>query len=165
MTEHFAIGKPPSQSVPPPRRRWPLLSTRLKWSRNVRRFAPQITFADASTVSPSPADTGCHGEVVLLRDILVALHRDGTITRRHRTLTIPLASQNLAEWDVLVRPFDSRTTRCQHDKLICERSVSYVGGIVPTASFSDYRKFCEACARSDMADILLVHHADSGALH
>lgn len=96
-----------------PRLRWRLLRTWLKRPRNVRRFATRVPYSEAVKALADSGEAARYGELVLLRDIVVALHRDGTITRLHHTISIPFAGPSLSQWDSVVRTFDSRTARFQ----------------------------------------------------
>lgn len=51
------------------------------------------------------------GQVVLLNDGIVALHRDGTVSRLFHTMTALYGDQDLAEWDEVVREYDTRQSR------------------------------------------------------
>ena len=58
-----------------------LFRTWLKWPRDVRRFAPRIDTAEVLAHRPDLADAAHWSEIVLLEDMVFALHRDGTVTR------------------------------------------------------------------------------------
>ncbi len=96
-------------STPRPRRR--LLKTLLKWPRNVRAFAPRIATDEVLGNRPDLAEAAHWGEVALLEDFAVALHRDGTASWLTHVITAPHGDQNLAEWDDVTRLFDQRKMR------------------------------------------------------
>jgi hypothetical protein len=85
-----------------------LFRTWLKWPRDVRRFAPRISTADVLANRPDPAEAAHWSEVVLLEDMVFALHRDGTVTRLTHVVVAPHGDQNLAEWDERSHLFDRR---------------------------------------------------------
>lgn len=96
-------------SLPNPRPR--LLRTWLKWCRPVRAFAPRFDTAAALANLPDLAEAAHWGEVTLLEDVVVALHRDGTTSWLTHTVTMPHGDQNLADWDEVIRVFDPKKIR------------------------------------------------------
>lgn len=96
----------PEPDVPRPRRR--LWRTLLKRPRNIRRFAPRLLFSDVAAPLPDPEELSHWGQVVLVSDSAVAMHRDGTATRLFHLVTMPYGDQELSEWDEVVREFDRR---------------------------------------------------------
>jgi len=96
-------------SIPKPQRR--LFGTRFKRPRNLRRFAPRITFEGVQSQLADRGDVANWGQVVLLNDAVVALHRDGTVSRLFHTITALYGDQDLAEWDEVVREYDQRNSR------------------------------------------------------
>ncbi len=87
----------PHMVTPRPRRK--LLRTLFRRPRNLSVFAAPIRVEDVLNVPPDPAEAAHWGEVVLLEDFIVALHRDGTASRRMHLITLAHGDQNLAEWD------------------------------------------------------------------
>ncbi len=97
-------------ALPPslPRPYMRLFRTWLKWPRDVRRFAPRISATDVLAHRPDLAESAHWSEVVLLEDMVFALHRDGTVTRLTHVIVAPHGDQNLAEWDEITRLYDRR---------------------------------------------------------
>ena len=93
-----------------PRPRWRLWRTRLKRPRPIRQFAPRIDLADLGSL-PEDSEPAHWGEYVLLEDIVSVLHRDGTVTTLQHTITFLHGSEQLAQWDEVVRWFDLRKER------------------------------------------------------
>jgi hypothetical protein len=60
---------------------------------------------------PDLAEAAHWGELVLLEDVVVALHRDGTTSRRMHLVTVPFGDANLAEWDEKGVVYDPRRWR------------------------------------------------------
>ena len=85
-----------------------MLKTLLKWPRDVRQFAPRIDAKELLASRPDLAETAHWGEVILLEDLIVALHRDGTATWLTHAVKAPHGDQNLAEWDEFMRVYDRR---------------------------------------------------------
>jgi hypothetical protein len=46
------------------------------------------------------------------------------------------------------------------ERLICERELSLLGGMVPPESFSQFQRFWAACTRADLEDVVLVKLAE-----
>lgn len=90
---------PAKPSLPGPRRK--LWRTRLKRPRKLRGFAPRLHVAEIFQPAVEAALPG--GEVTLLYDVIVALHRDGTISWLHHTVAQVFGEQELAAWDRLGR--------------------------------------------------------------
>jgi hypothetical protein len=86
------------------------LKTLLKWPRWLRRFAPRISLEEVLRNRPDDAVIAHWGEYVLLSDVVVALHRDGTTSGLNHEITIPWGDQNLANWDEVTCVFEPR--RC-----------------------------------------------------
>lgn len=97
--------------VPTPRPRRRLLKTLLRRPRSLERFAPRITAEEVLADPPPPTEAAHWGEVVLLEDRVVVLHRDGTVSRRVHLITLPHGDQNLAEWDEKGGVYDPRRWR------------------------------------------------------
>ena len=97
-----------NDSIPKPRRR--LLRTLLKRPRKIRRFAPRISFEEAAATLPDLQETGHWGQVVLLSDLVIALHRDGTVSRLFHLTTMLHGDHDLAEWDEVTRDYDPRNS-------------------------------------------------------
>ncbi|MBW3600775.1 MAG: transglutaminase domain-containing protein [Planctomycetes bacterium] len=97
--------------VPTPRPRRKLLKTWLRRPRSLERFAPRISAEEVLADPPDPAEAAHWGEYVLLEDLVVALHRDGTASRRMHLVTMPHGDQNLAEWDEKGGLYDPRKWR------------------------------------------------------
>lgn len=90
--------------VKPRRKLWP---TRLRRPRSVRKFAPRLSFDAAAP--PVDATEAMHwGEYTLIEDIISVLHRDGTVTWLRHVATWVFGSANLAEWDEVLRYYDTR---------------------------------------------------------
>jgi len=47
----------------------------------------------------------------------------------------------------------------QQQRLVCLRRVDYYGGVVAGEVFADFKRFWEACARADAADVVLMKSA------
>lgn len=94
------------ESTPKPRRR--LLRTILKWPRRLRRFAPRISVEEVLDKRPDEADVAHWGEYLLLSDMIVAIHRDGTTSGLSHEITMPWGDQNLADWDERTFVFEPR---------------------------------------------------------
>jgi len=92
--------------LPSPRRR--LWRTLFRRPRKLRRFAPRISLEEVIRRQPDPAEIAHWGEVMLLEDLALVLHRDGTASWRCHVITMPWGDQNLAEWDEITRVFDPR---------------------------------------------------------
>jgi hypothetical protein len=97
-----------SQLPAPHARLW---STLFRWPRNVRRFAPRIDLDEVVAGLPDPAEAAHWGEVMLLEDLLVALHRDGTTTHLTHIITAPHADSRLAEWDEVSHVYEAGVER------------------------------------------------------
>ncbi len=69
-------------------------------------MAPQITFAEASATPPGVAEAANWGEVCLLDDHTMVLHRDGTYTVSQHRVTMLCGDQNLAAWDETAVAYD-----------------------------------------------------------
>jgi hypothetical protein len=91
-------------NLPQPRSR--LWGTRLKWPRDVRRFAPRLDAAELLQELPDSAEAAHWGQVSLLEDLVVALHRDGTATWLTHAIIAPHGNEFLAEWDQIARLYD-----------------------------------------------------------
>ena len=85
-----------------------LFKTWLKWPRDVRCFAPRLDTAEILANRPELAEAAHWSEVVLLEDMVFALHRDGTVTRLTHVIVAPHGDQNLAEWDERSHLYDRR---------------------------------------------------------
>ena len=57
---------------------------------------------------PDGAEAGHWGQVILLNDTVVALHRDGTVSRLMHLITLLHGEQQLADWDDVTRDYDRR---------------------------------------------------------
>lgn len=79
--------------------------------RPVKHFLPPITTASVLASRPDESQVAHWGEYILLEDHVTALHRDGTITLYHRTITLPRSDSSLAQWDEVIRSFDNRRSR------------------------------------------------------
>jgi hypothetical protein len=97
-----------SQPAALPRPYLRLFKTWLKWPRDVRCFAPRIDAAQFLANRPDAAEAAHWTEIVLLEDMIFALHRDGTVTRLTHVIIAPHGDQNLAEWDEINRFYDRR---------------------------------------------------------
>jgi len=95
-------------SLPRPYKR--LFKTWLRWPRDVRCFAPRVNTAEVLANRPDLAEAAHWSEIVLLEDMVFALHRDGTVTRLTHVIVAPHGDQNLAEWDEKSQLFDRRKT-------------------------------------------------------
>lgn len=91
-----------------PRPHMRLFKTWLKWPRDVRCFAPRINTAELLANPPDPAEAAHWTEIVLLEDMVFALHRDGTTTRLTHVIVAPHGDQNLAQFDEMPRLYDRR---------------------------------------------------------
>ncbi|HND52741.1 MAG TPA: transglutaminase-like domain-containing protein, partial [Pirellulaceae bacterium] len=96
-------------AIPKPRRR--LWRTWLKWPRDLRQFAPRIDARDLLAAPPAEQELAHWGEVILLEDIVIALHRDGTTSWLTHLVTMPYSNELLSKWDDVNRTYDERTTR------------------------------------------------------
>jgi hypothetical protein len=67
--------------------------------------------SEVLTKRPDLAEAAHWGEVVLLEDYVVALHRDGTTSWLTHVITVPHGDQNLADWDDVSRVYDQRKLR------------------------------------------------------
>ncbi len=92
--------------TPRPRRK--LLKTFFRRPRNLAPFAPPIPAEEVLAAPPDLAEAAHWGEMVLLEDLVVALHRDGTASRRMHLITVPHGDQNLSEWDEKGVVYDPR---------------------------------------------------------
>ena len=99
------MSKEPSELPKPGRRLW---RTLLRRPRKLRHLAPPIPAARAMAELPDPAEVAHWGEVILLEDLLVVLHRDGTTSWYTHVVTMPYGDQHLAEWDDVSQVFDRR---------------------------------------------------------
>ncbi len=93
-----------------PKPRAKLLRTRFKMARNVRRFAPRISFEEAALHMPDPEIAAHFGQAVLLTDAITVLHRDGTVTKLFHLITMLHGDRDLADFDDVVRPFNSKNS-------------------------------------------------------
>jgi len=57
---------------------------------------------------PDNSEVGHWGQVILLNDTVVALHRDGTVSQLMHIITLLHGEQELAEWDDVNRDYDRR---------------------------------------------------------
>ena len=96
MSKHHA-------TLPRPYRR--LLRTLCRTARNLRTIVPRISFEEAARQIPDSEEAAHWGEVILLEDLAVVLHRDGTTSWRTHSITMPWGDQNLAEWDEIIRVY------------------------------------------------------------
>ncbi len=94
-------------SVPRPARR--LWRTRFKRPRPIDRFAPVLSGAAQTTADD--AELARHGRVLLLEDLLVVQHRDGTVSTRTHVVVQLHSDEHLAQWDDQVWAFDPRVQR------------------------------------------------------
>ncbi|MBX3431734.1 MAG: DUF3857 domain-containing protein [Pirellulales bacterium] len=88
----------------PARRLWRTLLNR---PRPARRFAPRLTF-DPTLAGLDPAVAAHWGELLLIEDVASILHRDGTVTWLRHIVAWLYGAENLADWDEIVRTYDSR---------------------------------------------------------
>ena len=82
-----------------------LLRTLCRIPRNLRTIVPRISFDEATRQMPESDEAAHWGEVLLLEDMAVAMHRDGTTSWYTHTITMPWGDQNLAEWDEIIRVY------------------------------------------------------------
>lgn len=94
--------------VAKPRRR--LWRTLLRRPRNLRRLVARVPYTEAASEVPDQQEVGHWGQVVLLHDATVALHRDGTVSRSVHLVTMLHGDQDLAEWDEITRTYDRRNS-------------------------------------------------------
>lgn len=87
--------------VPTPSRR--LARTFFKRPRPIRRFANRIDIAEVQENLPDAEDLAHWGEVVLLEDIILVVHRDGTMSRLWHVVTQLHGNDQLAQWDEVTR--------------------------------------------------------------
>ena len=73
--------------------------TWLKQPRNVKRFAVPISFKLSEVDVPSQEAVQPFGEHILLEDIVVALHADGTVSERTHLVTMLVGDESLSRWD------------------------------------------------------------------
>ncbi len=97
----------PAVRVPQPRRR--LWRTRFKRPRPLERFSPIIT--GAAQQQADEEELSRYGRVLLLEDLLVVQHRDGTISSRTHVVAQLYGPQHLAEWDDQTWAYDPRSHR------------------------------------------------------
>lgn len=97
----------PAVVVPRPGRR--LWRTRFKRARPLERFSPVIT--GAADQRAEEAELSRYGRVLLLEDLLVVQHRDGTVSMRTHIVAQLHGAQQLAEWDGDAWAYDPRTHR------------------------------------------------------
>jgi len=90
--------------VPQPSRR--TLRTLFNRPRDLRRFAPQIADADVVANLPAIPEAADWGQVVLLNDVVLALHSDGTASQLSHLMTFLHGERELAQWDTVVREYD-----------------------------------------------------------
>jgi hypothetical protein len=64
---------------------------------------------------------------------------------------LPFEVQLDCEW----AKYSNRVT-FEKSRLLCERRMDTLGGIVPTDQFAEFKNFWEACARADQADVVLM---------
>jgi hypothetical protein len=64
---------------------------------------------------------------------------------------LPYACDENSEWGT----YFCRIT-AEGSRLVCERRVDYLGGIIPPERFAEFKQFWEACARADAADVVLM---------
>jgi len=93
-----------SKFFPKPRRM--LWQTLLKRPRSVRWLAPRISYEDVIGGMPEADQAAQWGEIILLEDIVVALHRDGTSSWLTHLITVPWSDESLAEWDEVARLYE-----------------------------------------------------------
>ena len=97
--------------IPRPRRK--LLRTWLKRPRPVRLFAKRINLLEVLSPRPENDELAHWGEYILLEDIIVALHRDGTTTWHTHLISMPYRDESLAMWDHVHHPYMLKKTRLQ----------------------------------------------------
>lgn len=95
-------------NIPKPRAR--LIRTWLKSARNVRRFAPRISFEESAASMPDPSVAAHFGQAVLLTDAITALHRDGTVTKLFHVIAMLHGDRDLADYDDVVRPYNHKNS-------------------------------------------------------
>lgn len=95
-------------AIPKPRAK--LLRTWLKSPRNVRKFAPRISFEEAAESMPDPALAAHFGQTVLLTDAITVLHRDGTVTKSFHVIAMLHGDRDLAEYDDVIRPYNFKNS-------------------------------------------------------
>src|SRR4029450_83363 len=97
-------------ALPPalPRPHMRLFKTWLKWPRDVRCLAPGLDTAEILANGPEQAEAAHWSEVVLVEDMVFALHRDGTVTRLTHVIVAPHGDQNPAGWDGRSHLYDRR---------------------------------------------------------
>lgn len=112
MPETTPVGSSPrgtyasGANFPKPRRR--LLRTLLHRPRRLEQFAPRLDF-NLNDDESDPATAAQWGEHLLLEDWLLVLHRDGSTSSRRHVASRLHSSEALAQWDEVVRSYDSRT--------------------------------------------------------
>ncbi|MEX2288398.1 MAG: transglutaminase domain-containing protein [Planctomycetaceae bacterium] len=95
-----------NHGVPKPHRR--LINTWLKRSRDLGRFAPPIA-VDRYVVDEADRGLAAEwGQFILLNDVVLALHRDGTVSQRFHVVSLLWGQDDLADWDEVTREFDPR---------------------------------------------------------
>lgn len=84
------------------------MRTLLKRPRRLRQFAPRISYEQAASRLPSIEQASHWGQIVLLSDAILALHRDGTASRLFHLIAFLHGDEDLAEWDEVTRDYDRR---------------------------------------------------------
>jgi len=100
---------PVEPELPVPRRR--LWRTKLRWSRDVTRFAPPIAIDPAIANEIPERELSHWGEVALLEDYLTVLHRDGTVTYRRSWLFVLHGVKQMERWERFKYHFDCRAVK------------------------------------------------------
>lgn len=96
----------PAVALPATGRR--LWRTRFRRARPLDRIAPPLT---AAHTAPDDAELSRYGRVLQLEDLVVAQHRDGTITTRTHLVAWLQGPEQLAEWDNQTWAFNPRYHR------------------------------------------------------
>ncbi len=100
---------PSDSGLPRPRSR--LWSTWLRRARDLRPFAPKISFDEVAQSLPPVEDAAHWGEWILLEDHASVLHRDGTITYGVHYISMLHGDMNLAGWEQVLWYYQPRMWR------------------------------------------------------